>query len=47
MPRVRERGELMACYLCSDELDAASEACADCDAEFWADPVYVLEEPDG
>jgi cytochrome c5 len=44
----------MTCYLCqpgpnphapgTDEHDAWEEACADCDARYWTDPVFILEE---
>lgn len=33
------------CYLGNPELsDADEEACASCDAAFWADPVFRLSE---
>ncbi len=38
----------MGCYLCEpdeyptgDALDAWNEACGECDARYWNDPVYI------
>jgi hypothetical protein len=35
----------VACYLCTDDLFGAEyddEACAECDAAFWSDPVFII-----
>jgi hypothetical protein len=46
---------IVTCYLCApdeyptddDALDAWNEPCSKCDAEFWADPVYIDYGPGG
>ena len=41
----------MTCYLCApdeyptdddDALDAWNEACSECDARYWSDPVFII-----